>query len=99
MVRGDLSIRSYFSIKRRSSYIYSRYSQIGHKWGGIRSCKSPVRIGNRLNFGLHSIFTSGITIGDGFIIGSNSLVNKVVPTGMKVWGNPSKIIGEIDVYD
>lgn len=96
---GVLSIGSYCSISA-GVHIYTHDTV---KWatsgGKLEVDKSPVTIGNRCYFGPHSIITKGITIGDGCIIGANSLVNKDVPPGMKVWGNPAKIIGEVENYE
>lgn len=51
-----------------------------------------VVIGNDVWIGLNSIIKDGITIGDGAIIASGSIVTKDVPPYAIVGGNPAKII-------
>lgn len=49
-------------------------------------------IGNDVWIGFHATILPGITIGDGAIIGSRSLVTKDVPPYTIVGGNPAKVI-------
>lgn len=66
------------------------------KWatsGGLeQSQRAPVVIGSRCYIGPNTIVSKGITIGDGCVIGANSLVNRDIPTGMKAWGTPTRIV-------
>lgn len=52
----------------------------------------PVHIGNDVWIGLSAIIHSGITIGNGAIIGAGSVVTKDVPPYAIVGGTPAKII-------
>ncbi|WP_207787538.1 acyltransferase [Candidatus Thiosymbion oneisti] len=57
--------------------------------------RASVSIGNRCYIGPNVIISKGITIGDGCVIGANSLVNKDIPDGMKAWGSPARLQGEV----
>lgn len=54
--------------------------------------KGNVKIGNDVWIGQSTIILSGVTIGDGAIIGANSLVTKDVEPYSVVGGNPAKFI-------
>ncbi|WGL81749.1 acyltransferase [Enterobacter cloacae] len=51
-------------------------------------------IGDNVWIGCKSVILKGITIGDGAIIASGSIVNRDVPPGTLVAGNPAKIVKE-----
>ncbi|MEO9070337.1 MAG: hypothetical protein ABI261_04845 [Ginsengibacter sp.] len=53
--------------------------------------KVPI-IGNDVYVGTGSVIFGEIEIGDNVIIGSNSLINKSVPSNCTAVGNPMKII-------
>lgn len=59
---------------------------------GHPSSNGNVIIGNDVWIGLNVLILSGVTIGDGAIIGANSLVNKDVKPYSVVGGNPAKKI-------
>lgn len=42
--------------------------------------------------GPNTIITKGVTIGKGSVVGANSFVNKSIPGGAKVAGNPAKTL-------
>ena len=53
---------------------------------------APVSIGNRVWVGENVCVLKGVTIGNGCIIGANSVVTKSVPDGCIVAGNPARVI-------
>lgn len=53
---------------------------------------SPVKIGNNVWIGENVVILLGIEIGDGCIIGSNSVVKKSIPQNCIAAGIPAKII-------
>lgn len=59
---------------------------------GHPSTNGDVVIGNDVWIGSHSVIMSGVTIGDGAVIGAYSLVTKDVPPYAIVGGNPARLI-------
>jgi acetyltransferase-like isoleucine patch superfamily enzyme len=53
---------------------------------------SPVKIGNDVWVGAHSIILRGVTIGDGAVVAANSVVTQDVPPYAVVAGSPAKIV-------
>src|SRR5690606_8442993 len=53
--------------------------------------KGPVTIGHDVWIGTNAILTSGISIGNGAIIGAGSIVTKDIPPYAIAVGNPAKI--------
>jgi len=54
-----------------------------------------VRSGDNCYLGPNVVISKGITIGNQCVIGANSFVNRDVPSGMKAWGTPAKIISNV----
>lgn len=54
--------------------------------------KGPVVIGNNVWIGESARILSGVTVGDGAIIGANAVVTHDVPSGAVVGGVPAKVI-------
>ena len=66
------------------------------------SSKGKVSIGNDVWIGARAIILSGVTVGDGAIIGAGSIVTHDILPYSIVAGNPAKVIGyrfEPDVVD
>ncbi len=61
--------------------------------GAAEAERSPTAIGNRCYIGPNTIIAKGVTIGDGSVIGANSLVLSSVPAGMKAFGTPCRVVG------
>lgn len=57
--------------------------------------RAPVSIGSRCYIGPNTVISKGVSIGDGCIIGANSFVNRDIPSGMKAWGTPAKVVGPV----
>lgn len=60
---------------------------------------APTSVGSRCYIGPNTIIAKGVTIGDGVIIGANSLVNRNLPSGSKAWGTPCRVTGVISKKD
>ena len=63
-----------------------------HMTMGHPTCKGNINIGNDVWIGAKSTIMSGVTIGDGAIIGSTATVAKDVPPYAIVVGNPGKVV-------
>lgn len=59
---------------------------------GHPSTKGDVRIGNDVWLAQDCVIYSGVTIGDGAIVGGNAIVSRDVPPYAMVAGNPANII-------
>ncbi len=93
---GGLEIGSFCSISA-GVQIYThdttRWVLTGGESGPERA---PTRIGSRVYLGPNTIVAKGVTIGDGCLIGANSLVLDDVPTGSKAFGTPCRVVGPVD---
>lgn len=56
------------------------------------SSKGKIEIGNDVWIGTHSVILSGVTIGDGAVIASNSVVSENIPPYAIAAGSPAKTI-------
>lgn len=64
--------------------------------GNIDVPTKPIKIGNRVFIGGHSIILKGVSIGDEAVIGAGSVITKSIPAG-EVWaGNPAKFIKKVN---
>lgn len=63
-------------------------------WGEIQYGK--VKIGNNVFIGVKSVIMPGVTIGDNVIIGAMSLVTKDIPSDVVAFGQPARVIKNID---
>ena len=72
-----------------STYPFKVY-YLGHKFES--SSKGSIVVKDDVWIGLNSIILSGVTIGQGAIIGAGSVVTKNVPPYAIVGGNPAKIL-------
>ncbi len=59
----------------------------------------PIWIGNDVWIGANSTVLGGVHIGNGSIIGANSLVNKDIPENVIACGNPCKVLRQITDKD
>ena len=74
-------------INRVSSYPFKEKLGIGFL--GCATGKGAIKIGNDVWVGLNAIILSGVTIGDGAIIGAGSVVSRNVKDYTVVVGNPA----------
>jgi len=62
-------------------------------WSNVK--KDKIKICDKVWIGFNAIILKGVTIGEGAIIASGSVVTKDVPAWTVVGGNPAKVIREI----
>lgn len=58
--------------------------------------KAPTKIGNCCYIGPNTVIAKGVSVGDGCIIGANSLVLHDIPANSKAYGVPCKVTGTTD---
>ncbi len=56
----------------------------------------PVTIGNSVWIGGGAIIMPGVVIGDNVTIGAGSVVTKNIPSGVLAFGNPCKVVRQLD---
>ncbi len=56
----------------------------------------PIKVGNNVWFGGNVTVLPGVTIGDNVVIGAGSVVTKNIPSNNVAFGNPCKVIKNID---
>ena len=102
---GALSIGAYCSFaegvqillggEHRTDWVTTYpFSRMDHRLRGSKNdprTKGDVRIGNDVWVGREAMLLSGITIGDGAVIGARSVVSKDVPPYGVVSGNPAML--------
>ena len=59
----------------------------------------PVKIGNNVWIGGHTVINPHVTIGDNAVIGAGSVVTKDIPANVIAFGNPCKVHREITEDD
>lgn len=67
-------------------------------YGDVLGSAGETVIGNNCFIGMHTTILKGVHIGDNVIIGANSLVNKDIPSGWVVAGNPVRQIMTVEEY-
>lgn len=91
---GGLTIGSNCSISA-GVQIYSHDSVAWAVTAGTAPYEhASTHIGNNCYIGPNAVIAKGVRIGDGSIIGANSLVLHDVPAGSKAVGSPCRIIGK-----
>lgn len=94
---GGLQIGSFCSISA-GVQIYTHDTIEWALSGGVRPVRrAPTRIGSRCYLGPNVVVTSGVTIGDGCLVGANSLVLDDIPDGYKAYGTPCRLIAPVDL--
>lgn len=56
---------------------------------------APITIESDVWIGAGSVVLPGVTIGEGAVVGANSVVSKDVPPYTIVWGTPARAIGHV----
>jgi galactoside O-acetyltransferase len=59
----------------------------------------PIRIGNNVWLGAHTVVLPGVTIGENSVIGAGSVVTKDIPANVVAVGNPCRVLREINEHD
>lgn len=92
---GGLEIGSYCSISA-GVQIYSHDTIEWAVTGGVAGpAKAPTKIGSRCYIGPNAVIAKGVTVGDGCVIGANSLVLCDIPEDSKAFGTPCRVVGKV----
>ena len=57
---------------------------------------TPVRIGDNVWLGDHSVVLKGVTIGENSVVAANAVVTRDVPANVVVAGSPAKVVKQLD---
>lgn len=92
---GGLSIGSHCSISA-GVQIYTHDTVERSLSGGAAPIKqAPTSIGSNCYIGPNVVIVKGVTIGDGVVVGANSLVLTDIPSGSKAFGTPCRVVGRV----
>lgn len=75
-----------------STYPFSVFWPSARTISGHPASKGCVIIGNDVWIGTEAVILSGVTIGDGAVIGARSVVTRDVPPYAVVAGNPARLV-------
>jgi acetyltransferase-like isoleucine patch superfamily enzyme len=64
--------------------------------GSVRY-KGPTVVGNNVWLGRNVAVLPGVTIGDGAVIGANSVVTKSIPPNSFAAGSPAQVLSKLDI--
>ena len=64
---------------------------------GAAQYKGPTTVGNNVWLGRNAVVLPGVTIGDGAVIGANSVVTKSIPPNSFAAGAPAQVLRKLDV--
>ena len=64
---------------------------------GSAQHKGPIIVGNNVWLGRNVAVLSGVTIGDGAVIGANSVVTKSIPPNSFAAGSPAQVLRKLDI--
>ncbi len=96
---GGLIIGDHCSISA-GVQIYSHDTVKRSVSGGIDPIEyAATTIGSRCYIGPNTIISKGVRIGDGAVVGANSLVMSDIPPNMKAYGTPCRIVGGVNDLD
>lgn len=98
-----LTIGKNFLIGSESLMLLHR-RDIGQYYQGMNAHDIPMKeyyttIGDNVQIGMRAMIMPGVTIGDGAVIGANSIVTKDVPPYAIVAGQPAKVIRYVQKRD
>jgi maltose O-acetyltransferase len=66
---------------------------------GAVTFKGPVIIGNNVWIGTSAVVNPGVSIGDGSVIGANSVVSRDIPPNSFAAGAPAQVIRKLEIPD
>lgn len=92
---GGLTIGDHCSISAGVQIYTHDTVQWAVSGGAAQPERAPTVIGSRCYLGPNVIVSRGVTIGDGCVIGANSLVRTSIPAGSRAYGTPCRVVGTV----
>jgi len=74
------------------------HSSFQSQFEGYAAVFAPVEIGSRVGLGWRTFVLPGTTIGDGAMVGANSVVSGTLPPDSLAVGFPARIVGKAPVF-
>jgi maltose O-acetyltransferase len=100
-LNGGVSIEAWREVRIGSNVLMAPYASIidddRHEMEpGTRRDKGPVIVGDNVWLGRNVAVLPGVRIGDGSVIGANSVVSRDIPAGCFAAGAPARVIRNLD---
>lgn len=92
IARHTAMYETFHNPQRTTTYFVEKNLLRGRPGPDAEISAGPVKIGNDVWIGAASQIMSGVTIGDGAIVGAGAIVTRNVPPYTVVGGNPARII-------
>jgi len=74
------------------------HSSFHSQFEGYATDFAPIEIGNRVGLAWRTFVLPGTKIGDGALVGANSVVSGTIPAGSLAVGFPARIVGKAPVF-
>jgi acetyltransferase-like isoleucine patch superfamily enzyme len=100
-LNGGVCIEAWREVRIGSNVLMAPYASIidddRHEMEpGTRRDKGPVIVGDNVWLGRNVAVLPGVRIGDGSVIGANSVVSRDIPAGCFAAGAPARVIRNLD---
>lgn len=92
-IARNVNIQEYNHNSKKVSTYYMGSNVFKESWNNENVSKGSIEIGNDVWIGANSIVLTGTKIGNGCIIASNTVANKIYPDYAIIVGTPGKVIG------
>lgn len=100
-LNGGVSIEAWREVRIGSNVLMAPYASIvdddlHEVEAGSRRDKGPVVVGDNVWLGRNVAVLPGVRIGDGSVVGANSVVSRDIPAGCFAAGAPARAIRKLD---
>lgn len=100
-LNGGVSIEAWREVRIGSNVLMAPYASIidddrHEAAAGSRRDKGPVVVGDNVWLGRNVAVLPGVRIGDGSVVGANSVVSRDIPAGCFAAGAPARVIRNLD---